>query len=288
MIAHERMHKKRLDYIIKPVCYLALILHWFNPLVWLSFCLMIKDMEMSCDEQVLKTADRDIRGAYSRSLLNLSVKGSGLTVPLAFGETNTKERIRHALKYKKPSTWIGIGAILVILAAAVTLLTTGRDKENELSDAQEYGPALYEQLSENRNPYIGDAVADRALIGLLPGLNGYEYREIRLQTESEPYELQISYEKAEPVSVRQEQENADQMLKNAVYLFAAIENMDICTFRLDDSGEVMQTSYTRTELEEIFGDLYEKSETPEGLRELEEELVSYWERMWEYLQSTYE
>ena len=288
VIAHEMMHKKRRDYLVKPVCYLAVILHWFNPLVWLSFYFMTKDMEMSCDEQVLKSAIEDIRGAYSRSLLNLSIKGSGLAIPLAFGETNTKERIKHALSYKKPSTWIGMGAIVVILIAAVTLLTNNPEIGNSGTDGNDAEKNFYHQLSENRNLYIGDASANGRLMRLLLRLNCYESRGMELKTTGEPYELKWNFEKTDPITYREEQENADTMWRNAIFLFATIENMDICTFVLDDTEEVVETSYTREEMEEIFGELYPKSETPEGLKELEQEMKDYKAKMQELLSSVAE
>ncbi len=297
VLTHERMHKKRLDHIIKPVCYLGVVLHWFNPLVWLAFSLMTKDMEMACDEQVLKSAATDIRGAYSRSLLNLSVQGGGLSVPLAFGETSTKARIRHALNYKKPSTWAGIGAVLVIVVAAVVLLTTrgggdGGTEGLEHGDKKTKvvsGEELYEQLSANRNPYIGDHVANGRLIGLLPSPVCYEGRGMELQTSARPYGLILRYEKVEPITVRQEQENASLMMENAIWLFSTIENMDVCTFCLDvpDSAG-SEVTYSREELEAELGKLYEKSETPEGLKALEQAIAAYEERMGDYLKSTYD
>jgi beta-lactamase regulating signal transducer with metallopeptidase domain len=88
IIKHEQIHIRRCDYIIKPTAFLALTLHWFNPLIWISYFLMVKDMEMSCDESVMKESGYDIRTRYSNSLLNLSVKQSRLLSPLAFGESN--------------------------------------------------------------------------------------------------------------------------------------------------------------------------------------------------------
>lgn len=301
VIAHERMHRKRLDHIVKPVCYLAVVIHWFNPLVWLSFSLMNKDMEMSCDEQVLRNAKEDIRSDYSKSLLKLSARESGLSVPLAFGETNTKERIKHALKYKKPSVWIGIGAILVLLIATVTLLTSSGkrgwlggsggngvlvlDDWNKPVSEEEF----YQLLSENRNLYIGDASANGRLLGILPGLSCYTYNGTKLQTSQEPYELVIRYKKTEPISVREELENADTMMRNAMYLFATIENMGCCTYFLEGDQEAEQdtASYSvyREEMEQIYGPLYERSETPEGLLQLEKDYQAYQKELEELLKS---
>lgn len=104
ILEHEGTHIRRKDYLIKPLAFLALILHWFNPLMWLSFGLMSRDMEMSCDESVLQKMSQDAKGGYSRSLLSLSVKRSGLFAanPLAFGESHVKARIKNVLNYKKP------------------------------------------------------------------------------------------------------------------------------------------------------------------------------------------
>lgn len=292
VIAHEQMHKKRLDHMVKPVCYLAVVLHWFNPLVWLAFRLMNGDMEMSCDEQVLKSAMEDIRGGYSRSLLKLSVRGSGLRVPLAFGEGDTKGRIQHALKYKKPSAWIGIGAIVIFFAAAVTLLTVrGGNSLSGRNSSPEAEKDMYEQLSESRNPYIGDASADGRLIGILPGIEGYEWDGMQLQTTTQPYELEMHYKKTEPVSVKEEQQNAKTMWRNAMYLFATIENMDIVSFVLkdwEDTEEPQIMSYTRETMEQSYGELYERSRTSDGLRGLEADYLAREEEMAKLLESTYD
>ena len=121
IILHERHHIRRLDHVVKILAFAALCVHWFNPLVWLAFCLSGKDMEMSCDEAVVKKLGEGIRADYSASLLSLS---TGRTViaatPLAFGEGDTKGRIRNLAKWKKPAVWIT--AVAVILCAAVIVL----------------------------------------------------------------------------------------------------------------------------------------------------------------------
>lgn len=117
ILRHERTHIKRLDYIVKPVAFLALALHWFNPLVWLAYFLLTTDMEMSCDERVLKEMGGEVKEAYSNALLSLATGRHliGLS-PLAFGEGNTKKRIKNVLKFKKPSR--------IIIAAAMILVVT--------------------------------------------------------------------------------------------------------------------------------------------------------------------
>lgn len=121
IIKHEQTHIRRYDNVIKPVASLALALHWFNPVIWLSYFLMIKDMEMSCDESVMKQSSEDIRASYSNSLLSLSIKQSGLLSPLAFGESNVKSRIKNVLNYKKPAFWVIILAVVAVIAALVGL-----------------------------------------------------------------------------------------------------------------------------------------------------------------------
>lgn len=123
VLLHERTHIRRLDHVVKALAWLAVTVHWFNPLVWLAFRLAGRDMEMSCDEAVLKKLGEEIRGDYSRSLLRLSA-GKGLPVgPLAFGDGDTKGRIQNILRYKKPTLWILLLALTAVAVAAVVLLT---------------------------------------------------------------------------------------------------------------------------------------------------------------------
>lgn len=115
ILAHEQTHIRRCDYLIKPLAFLVLTIHWFNPLMWVSFALMSRDMEMSCDESVLRKMGSHIKGDYSNSLLSLSIKREGLlpASPLAFGESSVKARIKNVLNYKKSSFWILAVAVLV-------------------------------------------------------------------------------------------------------------------------------------------------------------------------------
>ncbi|MCL1794443.1 MAG: M56 family metallopeptidase, partial [Oscillospiraceae bacterium] len=92
IVKHEQTHIRRCDYIIKPLAFIVFSLHWFNPFMWAAYFFMSKDIEMSCDESVLRKADEDIRDVYSSALLNLSVKRGGLLTPLAFGESAVKGR----------------------------------------------------------------------------------------------------------------------------------------------------------------------------------------------------
>ncbi len=133
ILLHEQKHINRFDHWIKLVAYIALVLHWFNPLVWISYFQMVKDMEMSCDESVMKQSRKDIRANYSISLLELSVKQSGLLGPMAFGESNVKSRIKNVLNYKKPSFWIMIIAVIAVITAGICLITNPQNKEPEIA-----------------------------------------------------------------------------------------------------------------------------------------------------------
>lgn len=152
IIAHERTHIRRFDHIIKPVAMIALSLHWFNPLVWLSFVLMVRDMEISCDEKAVSSFSEDIRKDYAGALLNLSVKQNKLSFggALAFGESSIGQRIKNVLSPKKPTLWISVAAIAGIAVAAVCLLTNPTKPQPDSSGQQQSEPAS-DVISEQQN-----------------------------------------------------------------------------------------------------------------------------------------
>jgi len=116
ILKHEQVHIKRCDYLIKPFAYIAFALHWFNPLMWAAYFLMSRDMEMSCDEAVLKKTSKDIRRNYSTSLLSLSTRRGNLLNPIAFsiGEGNVRDRIANVLKFKKSASWVTALSVIVV------------------------------------------------------------------------------------------------------------------------------------------------------------------------------
>ena len=127
IIAHENVHIRRKDYIIKPLAFAVLAVYWFNPLFWVCCRLMESDMERSCDEAALSGADISTRKAYANALLDISVKKNRLHGArlVSFGENSVKTRIRSVLKYKKPAAAAGIFAGAAAVIAAVCLLTDG-------------------------------------------------------------------------------------------------------------------------------------------------------------------
>ncbi len=145
ILLHEQHHIRRLDHVCKLLAYAALCLHWFNPLVWLAFFLSGKDMEMSCDEAVLRQMGDGIRADYSASLLSLATGHRILAgAPLAFGEGDTKDRIRHVLDHKKPRTWVVLTALVLCGILALALMTNPRQKPSFTSARYRVDRILYD------------------------------------------------------------------------------------------------------------------------------------------------
>lgn len=127
IILHEQTHIRRLDYLVKIVAFAALCIHWFNPFAWAAFILAVKDMEMSCDESVMKRLHADIRGEYCASLLRLATGRKMIAgTPLAFGEGNTKSRIKNVMHYKKPMFWVMLLALAAVAAVVVVFALNPR------------------------------------------------------------------------------------------------------------------------------------------------------------------
>lgn len=124
VIAHEQAHISRRDYIWKPLGYILLAVYWFNPLCYLAYILLCRDIEMACDEKVIRNMDIEAKKAYSMVLLSCSVSGKKISAcPLAFGEVGVKERIKGILNYKRPTFWVLIVSATVCIVAAVCFLT---------------------------------------------------------------------------------------------------------------------------------------------------------------------
>ena len=124
ILAHERAHIHRLDYLWKPIGFIILCLHWFNPLVWVAFRLFCKDIELSCDERAVRDYSQEKRKAYSHTLVNFSVQQKSLNyLPLGFGNSEVKERVVNVLSYKKPAFWVIMVCIIVIAGISVFLMT---------------------------------------------------------------------------------------------------------------------------------------------------------------------
>lgn len=142
VIAHEHAHLARRDHWWKVLGYLVLALHWFNPLVWVAYILFCRDIELACDEKVVKGLDGAARADYSQALLSCAAPRRAVAAcPLAFGEGNIKTRVKSALHYKKPAFWVAAAAVLAVVIVAVCFLTNPRSERGSLVWAQKLNAA---------------------------------------------------------------------------------------------------------------------------------------------------
>ena len=142
VIAHEHAHLARRDHWWKVLGYLVLALHWFNPLVWVAYILFCRDIELACDEKVVKGLDGAARADYSQALLSCAApKRAVAACPLAFGEGNIKMRVKSALHYKKPAFWVAAAAVLAVVIVAVCFLTNPKSERGSLVWAQKLNAA---------------------------------------------------------------------------------------------------------------------------------------------------
>lgn len=163
ILAHERTHLDKGDHWIKLIGFLALVLHWFNPLVWVSYILLCKDIEMACDQRVVQFMDLPERKAYSAALLDCSThKVHYAACPVAFGEVSVKYRIKSVLSYKKPAFWISLLGVLAIAFVAVCLGTNPVEKQEDPAD---FSPAAQPQYPENPDWGITLSVEDLTVTG---------------------------------------------------------------------------------------------------------------------------
>ncbi len=249
VLLHERSHLKRGDHLIKPFAYLLLSLHWFNPVLWLSYFFLCRDIEAACDEKVLKTMEAEDRKNYARALLNCATRKTNVyACPLAFGELNVKGRIKMTLSYKKPVFWIILLAILFAVLAAVTVLTDPKDKIKETETKTE--ESLPENESETQDSSFIETVHWDNLnqFNFSSGVNGF---------------LFDSNEKAfEPYKIRYTSENWNEPIlavKSFNQLFYVLDN---CTAekKLSEETKSAVKAYFDQKTEE-FLDIY-PSATP--------------------------
>lgn len=149
VLAHERAHITAGDHIIKPLGWLLLAAHWYNPLVWLAYALFCRDIELACDERVVHGLSLSDRADYSQALLDLSRPRGGVRAcPLAFGESSVKGRVKSVLSYKKPAFWLVLLAVVVCVGAAVCFLTDPKEEAEPVDDG-DGGVVISARLEEN-------------------------------------------------------------------------------------------------------------------------------------------
>lgn len=149
VLAHERAHITAGDHIIKPLGWLLLAAHWYNPLVWLAYALFCRDIELACDERVVRGLSLSDRADYSQALLDLSRPRGGVRAcPLAFGESSVKGRVKSVLSYKKPAFWLVLLAVVVCVGAAVCFLTDPKEEAEPVDDG-DGGVVISARLEES-------------------------------------------------------------------------------------------------------------------------------------------
>lgn len=131
VIAHEQAHIRRRDHWWKPLGFLLLTIHWFNPLMWLAYALLCRDIELACDERVIKRLGSEQRADYTQALVACSLsRRTSAACPLAFGEVGVKARVRSVMNYKKPAFWTVILAVALCIVAAVCFLTNPKSDDD--------------------------------------------------------------------------------------------------------------------------------------------------------------
>jgi len=265
ILSHEQIHIERFDYLIKPVAFFVLVVYWFNPLMWLSFSLMTKDMEMSCDERVIQRMGGEGVSGYSSSLLALATYTKiPRPSPLAFGEGNVKARIKNILNYRKPTFWVMIVSTIVVMILAIILTS------NPIKDSKD--SSVVDSLLKNKTQYIGNNSKVVALIEALPLPKEVKRDSIELSTSVAPYSITINYS-LEDDSAEISQEH---FLRNSVLLFALIDNAEEITHMGYWNNKLLSSypfkfTYTRAEAEKIVGgDVRQFAENKKSLAELVE------------------
>lgn len=180
VIAHEQAHLRRKDHLWKPLGFIILTLHWFNPVMWLAYILLCRDIELACDEKVVKEFDYVQKADYSQALLACSVNRRMVAAcPLAFGEVGVKDRVKSVLNYKKPAFWVIMVAIIASIVAAACFLTNpisadkialGYYRETELIYSQrvtDYIPENVYGITVENQLYVIDGNGIVADIGML-------------------------------------------------------------------------------------------------------------------------
>ena len=147
VIAHEKAHLKRRDHWWKPLGFMLLTVYWFNPLLWIAYILLCRDIELACDEKVIKEMGAEIKKDYSNALINCSVPRKSIAAcPLAFGETGVKSRIKSVLNYKKPAFWVIIVAVIASAVLTVCFLSNHVDNSAIFNAKYETGECPFDDV----------------------------------------------------------------------------------------------------------------------------------------------
>ena len=256
ILAHERVHIKRLDYLIKPFAFLVQSVHWFNPIMWLSFFLMSKDLEMSCDESVLKIFGDETRTNYSHSLLALATGKRQLLSgsPLAFGESNVKARIKNVLNYKKPAFGVVVAALITTVALVVLL--TANPKNDPISETVFTGDKVGE-------------VAGKEIINAQDVLKTFEIEGITFKPEASLSSIEYKVGDTEPTIYKNSEGNVLFIYTFASFVerqrnFLEFEQRDLFSYTFDEKPYVSMP-YNVKNLHLIYATAYPSQENTQAV-----------------------
>lgn len=158
VIAHEKAHIERKDYLVKPFAFLLLAMHWFNPFIWVAYVVLCRDIELACDEKAISVLGEEHKKVYSQALLKCSVSRRSIAAcPVAFGETGVKGRIKNVLHYKKPAFWIVTVSLLLCVAVAVCFLTNPLEKAEKEDLSTEMNN---NKVGESEEPSVQDTTEE--------------------------------------------------------------------------------------------------------------------------------
>lgn len=218
VLTHERAHIARGDHVIKPIGWLILAVYWYNPLVWLAYALFCRDIELACDERVIRRLPVSGRADYSQALLDLSRPHHGVgACPLAFGESAVKCRVKSVLTYKRPAFWLIMLAAVLCIGAAVCFLTDPKAEADDSvqNDSHDYGipitvtAVLPENFPEQVLEFARGCAAQQAANMDYLNISAAEITELASYSEAELtdggvaclFKLGAHYELAEPENV---------------------------------------------------------------------------------------
>ena len=218
VLTHERAHIARGDHVIKPIGWLILAVYWYNPLVWLAYALFCRDIELACDERVIRRLPVSGRADYSQALLDLSRPHHGVgACPLAFGESAVKGRVKSVLTYKRPAFWLIMLAAVLCIGAAVCFLTDPKAEADDSvqNDSHDYGipitvtAVLPENFPEQVLEFAKGCAAQQAANMDYLNISAAEITELASYSEAELtdggvaclFKLGARYELAEPENV---------------------------------------------------------------------------------------
>lgn len=204
VLAHENAHIQRKDYIVKPIAFALLSVHWFNPLIWVAYVLLCRDIEYACDEKVVKDMPKEARQRYSKAILANSISRRAIVAcPVAFGEVGVKERVKSVINYKKPAFWVMVTGIMVCIVVAVCFLTNPVSKANVAgNNGASDGENVVQSETVSQEETYGETKGESNTSSQATETNGTSATETESATEVEKYyDIAVEKEIANQIAI---------------------------------------------------------------------------------------